>query len=108
MQIFYRLQDAFDGGAGGFVPIETCLGYVAGREVDGGPDISGIHLFIGLQYGYAPLRFPFEYGPVQGRGPPITFDTRVHNKTDMVSPDLLRDGPLEEWRNNQVRLCQFH
>ena len=97
------------GGLRDFAPVHAGLGGPGahGKRLPG-PDLARVVVVHGLQHGHAPVRVAAHEHPVQRAGALVARHAGVHHQAHGARPDRLRNAPLEEGRQHQVRSEQRH
>ena len=102
-QAFERQPQRDDRRLRDFVAIEAALGRVAHREFDARPDVAGVHVRVRLERGDAPRGFAVDDRPVERRRSAVADDPGMNDDAAMPAPDGIRDAPLQERRDDQLR-----
>ncbi len=84
-------QDRLDRRVRDLVAVEVALAHLGDGAVGRGPDVSGIHLVIGLQHRHAPTALPQVDRPVHRGGAAVADRARVHDQAGVGAPDLARE-----------------
>lgn len=66
------------------------------------PDWTGVEFAIRLQHRDTPLRDALENGPIESRRTAVTERAGVHDEATHGTPDIVRDRPFQERRDNEV------
>lgn len=103
-QSLHRLDEGGDGRVCHLMAIQRALGDVTHWEAPMRPDIARVELGGGLQHGDAPMPPAPQDGPVQRGRAAVAPDPGMDDEARPRSPQVLRDGALEVWRHNEIRL----
>ncbi len=84
--------------------VDRALGAAGHRELRAGPDVTGVHLGVGLQHGDPPPPGTAHDRPVQRGRPPVASRPRVNDKTGASRPDVRRNRRGQHRRDDQIRV----
>ncbi len=101
-------QDGLQGGVGDLTAVQLALAAGGHGEVDGRPDVAGVHLLDGLQHGHAPPLRPLGDRPVERGGAAVALGAGVHDQDGPGGPDVPRHGLGEHRADDQFGIGAFH